>query len=208
MSKYTFELRELLESLTGREYMDADDVNAVIDETYTQIFNFPIIAPNFTADELTSLKKHILLHYYDFEIGFETFGKFKLKLNSLLRDIMPVYDERVKLLHKEIDFFNDYEVTRESETEGQSNNVGTNRNLFCDTPQGQIEFDDMTKSDYITNLTQDYRNDHADSEGTTTETTKGNFGNNAQKFDQYLKAIQNIELDIINDLRPLFMKLF
>jgi hypothetical protein len=42
---------------------------------------------------LSGLLKKILLHYYTREIGYETVGLWKLKLNQRMREIMPYYNQ-------------------------------------------------------------------------------------------------------------------
>jgi hypothetical protein len=46
-----------------------------------------------TQEHRTLLFKKILLHYYTREIGYETVGLWKLKLNQKLMEIMPYYNQ-------------------------------------------------------------------------------------------------------------------
>lgn len=118
MSKYTTELRFMLETFNGQtENGPASKVNEVIENTRSSLFDFSYPAANLTTSEKEHLEKHIMLHYYTREIGFETFGLFKMKLQSRLWDIMPKYDEYYRLNHLDLDFFNDVDYTRKLDSQ-------------------------------------------------------------------------------------------
>lgn len=102
MSKYTTQLRFICEELAGLTE-SSDDYNTVINTARPLIFNFTY--PFFTdAPEVIQqhpelegykqcLETKILKHYYMREIGFETYGLFKLALDSKLNEIMPYYNK-------------------------------------------------------------------------------------------------------------------
>ena len=96
MSKYTTEVRFICESYAGLdESMDYDKVEEVIENSYQKIFKSDSI-PMFkgeTEAHRSGLLKKILLHYYTREIGYETVGLWKLKLNQKLMEIMPYYNQ-------------------------------------------------------------------------------------------------------------------
>lgn len=93
MSKYTTQVRNICETYAGRsEHGDYTDVDACIDSAIPKIFdmdNIPVYVPEHKA----LLFHKILLHYYQREIGFETVGLWKLKLNTKLKEIMPYYNQ-------------------------------------------------------------------------------------------------------------------
>ena len=92
MSKYTTEVRFICEEAAGlHESVGYEDVNEVVAKAYPKIFDSSL---NFYNEETkTRLLPKILIHYYQKEIGFETVGLWKLKLNQRLREILPYYNQ-------------------------------------------------------------------------------------------------------------------
>ena len=159
MSKYTTELRFICETEAGlRESVGYDSVADVIAAARPKIFNFtyPIFDENYRA----TLETKILKHYYTREIGLETYGLWKLKLDAKMNEIMPYYN---KLYESELIEFNplyDIDVNTEGgrnetvNTTGSGNTSGTSTDggsdtrtyndkkntwdLYSDTPQGGI----------------------------------------------------------------------
>ena len=92
MSKYTTEVRFICEEAAGLdESVGYNDVNEVVTAAYPKIFDSSL---QFYDDETkTRLLPKILLHYYQREIGFETVGLWKMKLNQKMREILPYYNQ-------------------------------------------------------------------------------------------------------------------
>ena len=92
MSKYTTEVRYICEEAAGLDAsVGYSDVNEVVDLAIPKIFDSSL---NFYNEETKArLLPKILLHYYQREIGFETVGLWKLKLNQKLREILPYYNQ-------------------------------------------------------------------------------------------------------------------
>ena len=92
MSKYTTEVRYICEEAAGLDSsVGYGDVNRVVEMAYPKIFDSSL---NFYNEETKArLLPKILLHYYQREIGFETVGLWKLKLNQKLREILPYYNQ-------------------------------------------------------------------------------------------------------------------
>lgn len=117
MSKYTTEVRYICEHFSGlSESVGYNDVEQVIKSCLPKVFdfNFPIFDESYRA----VLETKILRHYYTREIGLETVGLWKLKLNTKLNEIMPYYN---KFYKSELIDFNplyDVDITRERETKG------------------------------------------------------------------------------------------
>ena len=114
MSRYTTELRFMLETQAGRsDAGPASSVNTVIENTREWLFDFSYPSNELTSSEKSHLEAHIMRHYYTREIGFETFGLFKMKLESKLWDIMPRYEQLYALQHRDLDFFNDVNYAKQ-----------------------------------------------------------------------------------------------
>ena len=205
-------------------------IKTLIDNNFDfQMTNYPIFDENYRE----ILNNNILHHYYENEIGFETAPLFRFYLNQKLNEIMPYYNELYKVQKKLIDdnlLLNNINLTEnlqgsnttQSSSESNSTNNGTsnNKNLYQDTPQGQISNTEIDAQSWATNLTLDKNttnniiNDKSSSNGTgTNEYIKTIIGNNGGKFNidilnDIKNNLMNIDLMIINELYDLFMQIF
>lgn len=120
MSKYTTELRFICETLCGyTESQGLSKVEEIISKSAPLIFDFDY--PIFDENYKIPLEKKIIRHYYLREIGFETLGIWKLKLNDKLNEIMPYFNQ---LYESELLKFNpliDVDVKTTSNTAGTGN---------------------------------------------------------------------------------------
>ena len=92
MSKYTTEVRYICEEAAGIDTsVGYGDVSRVVEMAIPKIFDSSLV---FHDEETKArLLPKILIHYYQREIGFETVGLWKLKLNQKLREILPYYNQ-------------------------------------------------------------------------------------------------------------------
>lgn len=205
-------------------------IKSLIDNNFDfKMTNYPIFDENYRE----TLNNNILYHYYENEIGFETAPLFRFYLNQKLNEIMPYYNELYKVQKKLITdnlLLNNVNLTEQlqgsnttsTSSTSQSTNSGTSnsKNLFQDTPQGQISNTDINNQTWATNLTLDSNNTSntiSDSNSASGQGTnnyiKTIIGNNGNKFNiDILKDIQNnlmnIDLMVINELNDLFMQIF
>lgn len=123
MSKYTTEVRYLCETLAElTESEGYKSVNEVLTEAYPKVFDFSF--PIYDEAYRPVLCKKILKHYYTREIGEETVGLWKLRLDMRLNEIMPYYN---KLYESELIEFNpmyDTDLTKTGNKEGTANKLG------------------------------------------------------------------------------------
>lgn len=92
MSKYTTEVRFICEEAAGlKDSVGYNDVNEVVEKAYPKIFDSSLVF--YDEETKTRLLPKILIHYYQREIGFETVGLWKLKLNQKMREILPYYNQ-------------------------------------------------------------------------------------------------------------------
>ncbi len=104
MSKYTTEVRYICEHLCGlNDSKGYTDVSTIISNSRGKIFDFPY--PIFSEDYRSVLETKILKHFYTREIGEETVGLWKLRLDRVMNEIMPYYN---KLYKAELDDFNPF----------------------------------------------------------------------------------------------------
>ena len=197
-------------------------IKSLIDNNFDfGLQNYPI----FNETYRNTLNNNILYHYYENEIGFETAPLFRFYLNQKLNEIMPYYNELYKVQKKIIDenlLLNNVNLTERltgsnttnTSSTSQSSNKG--KNLFQDTPQGQISQTDIDNQTWATNLTLNKNDIEDESSATgsgTNEYLKTIVGNNGGKFNidvlnDIKNNLMNIDLMIINELNDLFMQIF
>lgn len=124
MSKYTTEVRFICESITGHsESVGYNDTSDVIAQARPLIFSFPY--PIFDEAYKPTLETKILRHFYTREIGLETYGLWKLKLEAKMNEIMPYYNQLYK---SELIEFNPLYDTDINTTGHRDNDVVANGN--------------------------------------------------------------------------------
>lgn len=102
MSKYTTEVRYICENYVGLdESVGYDNVEDVISKARSKVFDFNY--PIFDEAYRPVIETKILKHFYTREIGEETVGLWKLRLNSKMNEIMPYFN---KLYESELLEFN------------------------------------------------------------------------------------------------------
>lgn len=232
MSKYTTTVRIILESLNKNN--DLSGLNAVeelISAHYEEIFDSDIPFYNDTIKK--DLCNKILRHYYMYEIGFETPALWKLYLNEKMRLIMPYYNELYRTFAIKYDPLNNYSMTTEKRIKDDSTikNDGTDSSTNNDTmdsdtttknsdyPQGNAAIND----DYLSSVSASKNHSHSDlhnesethstikNDGlrTESETVKGNNSfTQTQLLVEYRSAIMNVEKQIIDELRNLFLTIY
>ena len=198
-------------------------IKTLIDNNFDFKMNsYPIFDENYR----NTLNQNILYHYYENEIGFETAPLFRFYLNQKLNEIMPYYNELYKVQKKLIDdnlLLNNVNITEQlqgsntTETSSTSQSTNKGKNLFQDTPQGNISQQDINAQNvYATNITLNDNsiNDNSNANGSgTNEYIKTIIGNNGGKFNidvlnDIKNNLMNIDLMIINELNDLFMQIF
>jgi hypothetical protein len=198
-------------------------IKTLIDNNFDfKMTDYPIFDENYRE----TLNNNILHHYYENEIGFETAPLFRFYLNQKLNEIMPYYNELYKVQKKLIDdklLLNNVNLTEElngrntTQTSSISQSTNKGKNLFQDTPQGNISQQDINAQNvYATNITLNDNsiNDNSSANGSgTNEYIKTIIGNNGGKFNidilnDIKNNLMNIDLMIINELNDLFMQIF
>ena len=198
-------------------------IKTLIDNNFDfKMDSYPIFDENYRD----TLNQNILYHYYENEIGFETAPLFRFYLNQKLNEIMPYYNELYKVQKKLIDenlLLNNVNLTETlhgsntTETSSTSQSTNKGKNLFQDTPQGNISQQDINAQNvYATNITLNDNsiNDNSSANGSgTNEYIKTIIGNNGGKFNidvlnDIKNNLMNIDLMIINELYDLFMQIF
>lgn len=224
MSKYTFELREVISTFGEDEvkswFMDYELSDFLSPEEVRVIEEKGVWSKEQLADR-------IITHFKMREIGTDSIGSFKLYIKDLLTETMETY---VPIIYSasikfdplvNVDFTESFE--RESENQSQSNSSSTNESsgltVNSDTPMGQISKTAILQGKYASstgaNETENNIQDQTASNGSGRETyvkrTKGNSGisTTAQALiKQYRDVIRAINTEIVYNLEPLFMGIY
>lgn len=209
MSKYTTEVRWLCESKSGftEEELQNKSVDEIIDAARPNIFTFNW--PAYNSDWQEAIEKFILKYYYTREIGLETVGLWKLKLQIRLEEIADKYNTIIDMIEQTRDDNNRLHVDRllyniDVATYGKTEGTGESKDKFSDTPQGTLA--NVESGTYLT----DYRNIETGSEQETNATEKGYRGSKT-KAELLTDASLDV-LDVLNriaaECSDLFFKLW
>lgn len=167
MSKYTTEVRYICETISAQNGTTTKNVDDIINTSWRDIFGYNI--PFFDEAYRAVLCRKILKHYYTREIGLETYGLWKLKLQTKMNEIMPyynqlysselltfnpLYDTDVTTTHKrtgnvDTDFTGGYTGTGKTTTNTTDSGNSVSRDRYSDTPQGSLE--NILNNTYLTN---------------------------------------------------------
>lgn len=185
MSKYTTEVRFICETAAGlRESEGLSSVKQILAAAVPKVFDFDF--PIFDESYRSVLEIKILRHYYTREIGLETVGLWKLKLETKLNEIMPYYNQLYKseLLEfnpfYDVDLTRDHKLTRE-ETATQKGTVNTTEDSNTDESTTQV-----TNSDSTIN-------------NTTGSTSEENATGTKTHYDKYSDTPQGSLQNVQND---------
>lgn len=233
MSKYTIELRKVCD-IYGRNIVESwfKDYNIedyLLPEQIQQLNKFPNI---WSKDKLA---KKIVDHYFMREIGFETPALFRHYARITMEEIM---EEKLPLIYTTALSYDplvnvDYTETFDRKAKGNGNTNGSSNsnsnssasglNVNSDTPQGQIDKNEILKGKYASNVnasetgskingnTQTNSNTSQNNEEQYTRHFKGNQGISATyqaMIKQFRENIVAVDRDIIKELNNLFMGLY
>ena len=234
MSKYTTEVRFLCETFAGKsESVGYNSVNDIITSARPVIFDFPY--PIFDENYKAVLETKILKHFYTREIGEETYGLWKLRLDTKLNEIMPYYNQLYKSELIEFNPMYASSITKNhsgsrnddgtnslsanSESHNTQTGNGTNTNsstgteLYSDTPQGGVI--KLNENGYLTNATKNTASNtntitNTNQEDVTGNTTQNEITHNTS-LDSYIDTINGYEgvnpSKLLKDFRDTFLNI-
>ena len=212
MSKYTTEVRFICETAAGlTESAGASKIDEIITKAAPVVFNFDW--PIFDEAYRLGLEEKILRHYYTREIGEETVGLWKLRLEDRLNLIMPKYNQLYESAKLEFNPFYDVDYTRQGTNSGEGTSSGTTtstgNNMHSDTPQNGLE--SVLSGEYLTDA--DVSNGESSSSsqnsnsGEFQESIKGKMpgASYSRLLKEYRQTFLNIDRMVIDELNDLFM---
>lgn len=226
MSKYTTELRFICETEAGlSESVDGARVEEIIASARPRIFNFDY--PIFDEAYKEVLETKILKHFYTREIGMETYGAWKLKLNDRLNMIMPYYNQLYESQLLEFNPLYDVNYTRSgseslSQSESTHNSLSTSESesassstqgsewsLYQDTPQNGLV--DVQNYNYLTNATNNKNNGNSSASQDRRSATSQSGNRQALDTKGYLESIvgyrNNNPSKLLEDYRDTFLNI-
>lgn len=222
LANYTTEVRTICENYAGYSHLSGGaSVSDIIEKSREKIFDFNF--PMFDEKYRSVLETKILKHFYTREIGLETVGLWKLKLDTKLNEIMPYYNQLYKSTLLEFNPFYDVDITRKHNTKSDgtrndtnenimqttsqntnvvngnsssntsSNENGTNWNLYSDTPQGGVS--GIESETYLTNATKDTNLSDRNTNTSTNESSTNNAnGSTSESYNGKVDSvIKNVE---------------
>lgn len=155
MSTFTTQIRFICESKAGlKESVGYDNIAQVIAGARPAIFDFPY--PIFDETYRAVLETKILKHYYTREIGEETYGLWKLRLDTKMNEIMPYYNQLYKSTLLEFNPLYDVDINRTHNatrqgTEILNGKVDTNGQVIASTNANNTTTSDNTTDQTGTN---------------------------------------------------------
>ena len=209
MSNYTTQVRYICETFAGlTESAGVNDVNTIVEQAAPKIFmNFPI----WDEEYRLTLETKILKHFYLREIAHETVGLWRLRLDTRMNELMPVYNKMYAAVSQEFNPLFDVNITREHDgsSTDTSNSTGNSVNKYSETPQGSIQ--NVVDGKYLT--TAQVNDATSNSEGTSTAkyvekvTGKQGTGSYSALLREYIDKLVNVDLRLMDELEPLFFSL-
>ena len=191
MSKYTTEVRYICETNAGlKESKGYKSVAEIIANSRTKIFDFDY--PIYDESYRSVLETKILKHYYTREIGLETVGLWKLKLDTKMNEIMPYYNQLYKSALIEFNPMYTTDLYKEGNKDASGDSNGNERTTADRNIGTEEETTDRLQSEVGTTGTKSYEED------TTTDRTSTTT-NNGTKRDKYSDTPQGSLVDLEAD---------
>lgn len=212
MSKYTTEVRFICETAAGlTESAGASKIDEIITKAAPVVFNFDW--PIFDEAYRLGLEEKILRHYYTREIGEETVGLWKLRLEDRLNLVMPKYNQLYESAKLEFNPFYDVDYTRQGTNSGEGTSSGTTNstgnNMHSDTPQNGLE--SVLNGEYLSDAdvsnAESSSSSQNSSSGEFQESIKGKMpgASYSRLLKEYRQTFLNIDRMVIDELNDLFM---
>lgn len=224
MSKYTVQLRWILEQTLTDKGLDMSEANWGSAYDKLGLVDYPI----FDEAYRETLNNKIIRHYFMYEIGAETAGLFRLFVRDAMFLIMPYYNQLYlsEITAKGIQPLIDHARTITETTSGTASNTAntdstsasTGQDVFSDTPQSALNLENIKDGKYAT--TADFTNASTSDTGKSSST--GTYDNKLSRTETghdkaesellliWRETFVNIDRDVVEDkaLRECFMTIW
>lgn len=233
LSKYTTTVKDICESfIPSQELWNMDlSVQRIIDKTQDKFFDFDF--PFYSKDrkDLYTFKNYFLLRYWNNYIGFETLGMWKTAFMAKMHELMPYYTKLYNAIQNDNPFTNIYvtfteaekgnEKTTTNSTDAGNSEVKNNQNyqnIDSDNPQVTVATQDyastMSRGETVIDTTTSAKNNHAgnDNKDSKRDRETKEIGlrgkSTSEAIEEYRNQIQNINRELVEACRDLFMKVW
>lgn len=220
MSKYTFELREVVSTFGKDEvkrwfsdyelsdYLTPEEIKVIEDKGV------------WSKDQLA---ERIIDHFYTREIGTDAIGQFMLFIKDKLRETMETYAPIIYSASIKYDplvnvnFSETYSGTSGANSSSNNSANSSGLSVASDTPQGQIDKDEILRGKFASSTGANENTSSGNSSTSSSgreeyvKTTKGNSGVSATSqamIKQYRDVIRAVNTEIVYELEPLFMGIY
>lgn len=233
MSKYTTTVKDICESFIPQQELWSMDlsVQRTIEKSQEKFFAFDF--PFYSKDrkDLYTFKTYFLLRYWNNYIGFETLGMWKTAFLSKMHELMPYYTKLYDAIQNDNPFTNinvtfteaekGNEKTTTKSTDAGNSEVKNNQNyqnIDSDNPQVTVATQDyasaMSRGETINDTSTTANNSHAGNEDKDrkrdreTKETGLRGKSTSEAIAEYREQIQNINREIVEACRDLFLKVW
>lgn len=233
MSKYTTTVKDICESfIPSQELWSVDlSVQRTIEKSQAKFFDFDFPFYSNDAKDLYTFKTYFLLQYWNNYIGFETLGMWKTAFLSRMHELMPYYTKLYDAIQNDNPFTNinvtfteaetGNEKTTTDSTDAGNSEVKNNQNyqnIDSDNPQVTVATQDyasaMSRGETINSTTTTAKNNHAGNDNKdrkrdrVTKETGLRGKSTSEAIAEYREQIQNINRELVEACRDLFLKVW
>ena len=233
LSKYTTTIKDICESFISQHELWSMDlsIQRTIDKTQDKFFNFDF--PFYSEDrkDLYTFKTYFLLRYWNNYIGFETLGMWKTAFIAKMHELNPYYTKLYDAIQHDNPFTNTNITITEAEKgnektttnstdagESEIKNSQNYQNIDSDNPQVTVATEDyastMSRGETINNTKTTANNSHTGNDNKDskrdreTKETGLRGKSTSEAIAEYREQIQNINREIVEACRDLFLKVW
>lgn len=233
LSKYTTTVKDICESfISSQELWSMDlSVQRIIDKTQGKFFDFDF--PFYSEDrkDLYTFKAYFLLRYWNNYIGFETLGMWKTAFITKMYELTPYYTKlydaiqndnpftNINVTFTETEKGNEKTITNSTDAgESKVKNKQNYQNIDSDNPQVTVATQDyassMSRGETVNDTTTSAKNNHAgnDNKDSKRDRETKEIGlrgkSTSEAIAEYREQIQNINRELVEACRDLFMKVW
>ena len=190
-----------LDGLAVDENGDFLHYNAIIDQTYNELFKDMELV-NGVSD---NFKKEFCKHFYNREIGLETFARFQIALEEVLNnECFNLFKYLAEIRNKAI---KDLNQSMNIDTVGNQKADGQALQIANTTPQERKEIvftERYGVIEYADNLVENHQKNNAD----TKSNVSGWSGSSLAERLQANAELKDIQFQIFNICDKLFLQVF
>ena len=190
-----------LDGLAVDENGDFLHYNTIIDQTYNELFKDMKLV-NGVSD---NFKKEFCKHFYNREIGLETFARFQIALEEVLNnECFNLFKYLAEIRNKAI---KDLNQSMNIDTVGNQKADGQALQIANTTPQERKEIvftDRYGVIEYADNLVENHQKNNAD----TKSNVSGWSGSSLAERLQANAELKDIQFQIFNVCDKLFLQVF